>query len=156
MKCDKGRLWYKHEMCYVIIGCLQQDHKFNDLLTIDTQDIIDHNGLVENVNVVDSWLWGFAARLLPSFCWGVSDWSWVLLSLRFRCLLLIPLLGCLRLKLSSLGCKVLQPPIFPLLGCVRLTLNSLCCSVWFRAKRGSTRAQPGLCSFSPFLLCDSA
>ena len=30
----------KHEMCYVIIGCLQQDHKFNDFPTIDTQDMM--------------------------------------------------------------------------------------------------------------------
>ena len=36
-----GTLRYKYEICYVIIVCLQQDHNFDDLLTIDTQDVIN-------------------------------------------------------------------------------------------------------------------
>ena len=50
-----GTLRYKKEICYVVIVCLQQDHTFNDLVTIDKVDIIDHNGLVNKGKVVDYW-----------------------------------------------------------------------------------------------------
>ena len=52
-----GTLRYKKEICYVVIVCLQRDHAFNDLLTVDhdTQSIIDHNGLVNKGKVVDYW-----------------------------------------------------------------------------------------------------
>lgn len=48
-----GTLRYKYEICYVVIVCLQQDHGFDDLDTIDRQDrpIIDHKGLVDRGKV---------------------------------------------------------------------------------------------------------
>ena len=48
-----GTLRYKYEICYIVIVCLQQDHNLNDLATIDTEDIIDHKGLLERGKVVD-------------------------------------------------------------------------------------------------------
>ena len=48
-----GTLRYKYEICYVVLVCLQQDHSFDDLNTIDGQDIINHNGLVQRGKVVD-------------------------------------------------------------------------------------------------------
>ena len=36
-----------------MIVCLQQDHEFNDLPTLDEQDVLDHNGLVQKGKVVD-------------------------------------------------------------------------------------------------------
>ena len=50
-----GTLRYKYEVCYVVIVCLQQDHSFDDLATIDTEDIIDHKGLLEMGKVVKYW-----------------------------------------------------------------------------------------------------
>ena len=50
-----GTLRYKWEICYVVIVCLQQDHEFNDLPTLDEQDVIDHNGLIQQGKVVDYW-----------------------------------------------------------------------------------------------------
>ena len=48
-----GTLRYKWEICYVVIVCLQHDHEFNDWPTLDKQDVLDHNGLVQQGKVVD-------------------------------------------------------------------------------------------------------
>ena len=71
-----GTLRYKWEICYVVIVCLQQDHELNDLPTLDEQDVIDHNGLVQQEKVVDYWQTpDFKAKFIVTRCNGVNGWK---------------------------------------------------------------------------------
>ena len=87
---EGGTLRYKYEICYVVIVCLQQDHSLDDFDTIDRQDIIDHNGLVQRGKVVDyRQTPEFKAKYIISsmkyqgFTWEHFSWEQVVFALYY-------------------------------------------------------------------------
>ena len=85
-----GTLRYKYEICYVVLVCLQQDHGFDDFNTIDGQDIINHNGLVQRGKVVDyQQTPEFKARYIvssmrnQSYDWERFSWEQVVFALYY-------------------------------------------------------------------------